>query len=237
MQLRIFRSIKKRFTEAWVHRAIRCSLAPAIQDSVAGQTQRELQQGFTLVEAAIAMLVSVVGLVAVAGSFAIAVKTNANSQNMTTATTFAQDKLEQLETATFQTLADPSKMDSNPNAPGAAYSLIAGSLDKDVMTADGTYYYDQIVLAGPNDVQPEGTITVVRPDGTAETRRPDGKVIQSNPFPPGRFSYVRRWAIMSSTEPNTADRRLTIGVRVKSVAITAGKAPEQVDLYTVLTSN
>ena len=40
--------------------------------------------GFTLVEAGIAMMVSVVGMIAVAGAFAIAVKTNANSQNMTT---------------------------------------------------------------------------------------------------------------------------------------------------------
>jgi type II secretory pathway pseudopilin PulG len=193
--------------------------------------------GFTLIEAAVAMLVTTVGLVAVAGSFAVAVKTNANSQNMTTATTFAQDKLEQLETATFQTLADPSKMSTNPNAPNSQYALIAGSLDQDIMTADGTYYYDKIILAGPGDIQPEGTITVVRPDGTAETRRPDGTVFESNPFPPDRFSYMRRWAVMSSTEPNTADRRLTIGVRVKSAKVTAGKAPEEVDLYTVLTNS
>ena len=195
------------------------------------------EDGFTLIEAAIAMLVSVVGLVAVAGTFAIAVKTNANAQNMTTATTFAQDKLEQLETATFQTLADPSKMSTNPNAPSPQYALIAGSLDQNVMTGDGTYYYDKIILAGPNDIQPEGTVTVVRPDGTSETRHPDGTVIESNPFPADRYSYLRRWAIMSSTEPNTADRRLTIGVRVTSAAVTAGKSPEQVDLYTVLTDN
>jgi type II secretory pathway pseudopilin PulG len=195
------------------------------------------EQGFTLIEAAIAMLVSVVGLVAVAGSFAVAVKTNANSQSMTTATTFAQDKIEQLETASFTQLADPSKMSNNPGAQSSSYALISGSLDSDIMLGNGTYYYDKIVLAGTNDIQPEGTITVIRPDGTAETRRPDGVVFESNPFPPDRTSYKRRWAIMSSAEPNTADRRLTIGVRVIGANVPAGKTPEQVDLYTVLTDN
>ncbi|HEY6329125.1 MAG TPA: hypothetical protein VI756_07300, partial [Blastocatellia bacterium] len=168
------------------------------QKSAAGQA------GFTLIEAGIAMMVSVVGMIAVAGAFAIAVKTNANSQNMTTATTFAQDKLEQLETAAFQTLADPSQMSVNPNAQNSQYALIAGSLDQDVMSGNGTYYYDQIIIAGANDVMPEGTITVVRPNGTAETRKPDGTVIESNPFPPDRVNYTRRWAIMSSAETNTA---------------------------------
>ena len=50
--------------------------------------------GFTMIEAVIAMLVTVVGLVSIAGMFGLAMKTNASSRNFTTATTFAQDKLE-----------------------------------------------------------------------------------------------------------------------------------------------
>jgi len=192
--------------------------------------------GFTLVEAVIAMLVTVVGLVALVGTFAIAMKTNSTSQNLTTATSLAQDRLEQLETIAFQRLADPSRMTSNPNSKGSNDALIVGSLDSNVQASDGTYYYDKIILAGPNDIEPEGTITVVKPDGTAETRRPNGSVYQGNPFPEDRSSYSRRWVILSSTEPDPVDRRLTIAVRVKNERVQAGRAPEQVDLYTVLSN-
>jgi hypothetical protein len=41
---------------------------------------------------------------------------------------------------------------------------------------------------------------------------------------------------MSSNEEDPADRRLTIAVRVKSETATAGKSPELVDLYTVMTN-
>ena len=192
--------------------------------------------GFTLVEAVIAMLVTVVGLVALVGTFAIAMKTNSTSQNLTTATSLAQDRLEQLETIAFQRLADPSRMIQNPNSKGSNDALIVGSLDSNVRASDGTYYYDKIILAGPNDIEPEGTITVVAPDGTAETRRPNGTVFAGNPFPADRVSYSRRWLILSSSEPDPVDRRLTVAVRVKNERVQAGMTPEQVDLYTVLSN-
>ena len=64
------------------------------------------ERGFTLVEAMISMLVTVVGLVSLAGMFTVAMKTNASSRSFTTATTFAQDKLEQLGAISFQRLVD-----------------------------------------------------------------------------------------------------------------------------------
>ena len=192
------------------------------------------QAGFTLVEAMIAMFVTVVGLVSIAGMFTMAMKTNASSRNLTTATTFAQDKLEQLGALSFERLVDPSKMKSNPNSHGADDAYAVGALDQDV-TSDGVAYYDKIILAGRDDVEPEGTITVVRADGTAETRRPDGTINNTNPFPPERVTYSRRWVIMSSNEENAADRRLTLAVRVKSENAPVGKTPELVDLYTVMT--
>ena len=192
------------------------------------------EAGFTLVEAMIAMLVTVVGLVSIAGMFTMAMKTNASSRNMTTATTFAQDKLEQLGALTFERLVDPAKMQSNPNSHGADDAYAVGSLDQDVTNA-GVAYFDKIILAGRDDIEPEGTITVVRADGSAETRRPDGTISNSNPFPPERVTYARRWVIMSSSEANAADRRLTLAVRVKSENAPVGKTPELVDLYTVMT--
>jgi type II secretory pathway pseudopilin PulG len=194
------------------------------------------QQGFTLIEAVIAMMVTIVGLVSLAGMFTIAMKTNASSRNFTTATTFAQDKIEQLGAIAFERLVDPSRMRSNPNAHGSDDAYIAGSLDQDAWGADGSAYFDSIILAGRDDVEPEGTITIVKADGTAETRRPDGTITPGNPFGEGRVSYSRRWVVISSSEPNPADRRLTMAVRVKSENAPAGKAPELVDLYTVMTN-
>ncbi|MFY9608722.1 MAG: hypothetical protein WAU45_08930 [Blastocatellia bacterium] len=194
------------------------------------------EKGFTLVEALISMLVTVVGLVSLAGMFTVAMKTNASSRNFTTATTFAQDKLEQLGAISFQRLVDPGKMAPNPNANGSDDSYIAGDIEQDTWGPDGYYYFDKIILAGRDDVEPEGTVTVVRPDGTAETRRPDGTISAGNPFGDERVSYSRRWAIASSNEENPADRRLTIAVRVKSENSTTGKSPELVDLYTVISN-
>jgi len=168
--------------------------------------------------------------------FGLAMKTNASSRNFTTATTFAQDKLEQLGAVSFQRLVDPSKMTSNPAGHGSDDAWIAGSLEYDATAGDGSYFFDRIIIAGRDDVEPEGTITVVNPNGSAETRRPDGSVVSGNPFGDDRVTYSRRWVIMSSNEENPADRRLTMAVRVKSENPPAGKAPELVDLYTVMTN-
>jgi len=199
-------------------------------------TDDSSDKGFTLVEAVIAMLVTVVGLVSIAGMFTIAMKTNASSRNLTTATTFAQDKIEQLGATSFQRLVDPSRMTNNPGAHGPDDAYVVGSLEQDTRATDGSFYFDKIILAGRDDVEPEGTITIVRPDGTSETRRPDGTVSSGNPFGEGRVTYSRRWVIMSSNEENPADRRLTIAVRVKSENATSGKSPELVDLFTVMTN-
>jgi type II secretory pathway pseudopilin PulG len=199
-------------------------------------THARSEAGFTLVEAVIAMLVTVVGLVSIAGMFTLAMKTNASSRNMTTATTFAQDKLEQLGALSFQRLVDPAKMRNNPNSHGSDDAYIVGNLDQDSLGGDGSFYYDKIILAGRDDIEPEGTVTVVNPNGTAETRRPDGTIMSGNPFPADRVTYSRRWVVMSSSEANPADRRLTIAVRVKSENAPVGKTPELVDLYTVMTN-
>src|SRR5436190_19987515 len=102
-------------------------------------TSHRSAEGFTMIEAVIAMMVTVVGLVSIAGMFTIAMKTNASSRNMTTATTFAQDKLEQLGAVTFERLVDPSKLKANPNSHGADDAYAVGALDQDV-SSDGVAY-------------------------------------------------------------------------------------------------
>ena len=200
------------------------------------RTSGRSAEGFTMIEAVIAMMVTVVGLVSIAGMFTLAMKTNASSRNFTTATTFAQDRLEQLGVVSFQRLVDPSRMTANPSSHGADDAYIVGSIEYDASAGDGSQYFDKIIIAGRDDVEPEGTVTVVNANGTAETRRPDGTVVAGNPFGDDRVTYSRRWVIMSSSEQNPADRRLTIAVRVKSENPPAGKAPELVDLYTVMTN-
>jgi len=208
----------------------------AVHPSDTEAASRRSAAGFTMIEAVIAMMVTVVGLVSIAGMFTLAMKTNASSRNFTTATTFAQDRLEQLGAASFQRLVDPSRMTSNPSSHGADDAFIVGSIEYDASGADGSFHYDKIIIAGRDDIEPEGTVTVVNPNGTAETRRPDGTIETGNPFGADRVTYSRRWAIMSSSEQNPADRRLTIAVRVKSENPAAGSAPELVDLYTVMTN-
>lgn len=212
------------------------STKQAIEISASEQINTRSAAGFTMIEAVIAMMVTVVGLVSIAGMFTLAMKTNASSRNFTTATTFAQDKLEHLGAASFQRLVDPSRMTPNPGSHGADDAYIVGSIEHDAVAGDGSFYFDKIIIAGRDDVEPEGTVTVVNPNGTAETRRPDGTITAGNPFGEDRVTYSRRWVIMSSSEENPADRRLTIAVRVKSENPPAGKAPELVDLYTVMTN-
>jgi Tfp pilus assembly protein PilV len=203
---------------------------------VRNSKQPNAEAGLTLVEALFAMAVTVIALVSLAGIFTIAMKTNASSRNFTTATTFAQDKLEQLGTIAFTRLVDPAKMYENPKSSSENDALIAGSLEENLRGPDGTFYSDKIIVATENDVEPEGTITIVKPDGSAETRRPDGTITNTNPYGEDRITYTRRWVIMSSTEVNAANRRLTIAVRVKSELAPVGKTPEQVDLFTVMTN-
>src|SRR5207244_4544441 len=101
-------------------------------------TSHRSAEGFTMIEAVIAMLVTVVGLVSVAGMFTLAMKTNASSRNFTTATTFAQDKLEQLGSVSFQRLVDPSRMTANPTSHGSDDAYVVGSLEYDASAADGS---------------------------------------------------------------------------------------------------
>src|SRR2546423_15126184 len=84
------------------------------------------ESGFTMIEATIAMLVTVVGLVSIAGMFTLAMKTNASSRNFTTATVFAQDKLEQLGAVSFQRLLDPAKINANLGAQWSDGGFMGG---------------------------------------------------------------------------------------------------------------
>ena len=155
---------------------------------------------------------------------------------MTTATVLAQDKLEALGTVTFARLVDPAKMVSNPKAHGTGRRLHRRQPGR------GHVGRRRLVLLRQDHSCGTGRHRAGGNDHHCSTRRhcrdgagPTGTIANTNPFSDDRISYSRRWVIMSSSESEPADRRLTVAVRVGSEYATEGRAPELVDLYTVLT--
>jgi len=70
--------------------------------------QAHRQSGFTLIEIMIAMFVLAVGLLGAAGVATTVINGNALSKKITTATTLAQDKMEELKGTTYSSIASDS---------------------------------------------------------------------------------------------------------------------------------
>jgi len=77
--------------------------------------------GFTLLEVMIAMVILAVALLGLAGLQVVSVQGTSRASHITEATTFAQDRLEQLITASFTTLADGAS--NVTGATGVTYSV------------------------------------------------------------------------------------------------------------------
>src|SRR3990172_2270351 len=76
-------------------------------------------KGFTLVEIMIAMFILVVALLGLISVTVMVIKGNSFSKTMTTATTLAKDKMEQLKNTSFASLAggtDYAELDSTVHA-------------------------------------------------------------------------------------------------------------------------
>lgn len=84
-------------------------------------------RGFTLIEVIIAMFILTVALLSLVSVTIMVIKGNSFSKEMTTATTLARDKLEQIKnmsyiTVTSGTTSDYKNLDSTDGTAGAFYT-------------------------------------------------------------------------------------------------------------------
>lgn len=94
--------------------------------------------GFTLIEVMIALFILVVALLGLISTTVIVVKANSFSKTMTTATTLAKDRLEQLKNASYTALAggtDYATANSTVQTSPSASSMFTRTW---TVTADGT---------------------------------------------------------------------------------------------------
>jgi Tfp pilus assembly protein PilV len=88
-----------KFSRTLLHR---CSRKPQVTQA----GERAGEAGFTVVEVAVASIVTMVGLVFLANMFTLAITQNRLVKQYTTATTLAQQKLEELNTVQLSTDSD-----------------------------------------------------------------------------------------------------------------------------------
>jgi len=96
-------------------------------------------KGFTLIEVMIAMFVLVVGLLGVAGVATTVINGNAFSREITTATTLAQDKMEELKDTTYSNIASGS--DTQESIYTRTWTSTPDSPDADMKTIDVTVQF------------------------------------------------------------------------------------------------
>jgi prepilin-type N-terminal cleavage/methylation domain-containing protein len=105
--------------------------------------------GFSLIEVMIALFILAIALLALAGLMVSTIKNNSFGSHMTEATTFAQDKLEQLRAAPWASIA--AGADTKTGATGIIYAR------------------NWTVANNPNGDQAWVTITMNWTDPTAKT--------------------------------------------------------------------
>jgi type IV pilus assembly protein PilV len=89
--------------------------APACRDQSAGaaiQTRRQ-DTGFTLLEVLITLVILAIGMLGLAGMQVLSIRSNSFGQEMTVASTLAQNKLEELREEDFDTIADSNDTCTN----------------------------------------------------------------------------------------------------------------------------
>lgn len=99
------------------------------------------QKGFTLIEVFIAVFLLIIALVGAAAVTTAVIKGNSWSQTLTTATTLAKDKMEELKASTYTAATQAASMWTGTDyagADGTVQASAAGSYYTRSWTAPGT---------------------------------------------------------------------------------------------------
>jgi type IV pilus modification protein PilV len=155
------------------------------------------QQGFTLIETMVAILVLTVGLLSTAALMSTTVSTSARSHYMSMAAMLASEKLEDLDRYTKTDVAQ------------------GGSLG-----ADTANYFDQVQISSDN-----GSISETTTSGgntTVYTQQPGNGVtvtVGALPAPtPDTLTFDRRWQIVDDT-PIAGVRTITVLVTLTNQSL------------------
>jgi prepilin-type N-terminal cleavage/methylation domain-containing protein len=166
-------------------------------DSNTAAKRRKRQRGFTLVEVLMAIVILLVGIVAVAQLVPASISTNATNRNDSSALVFAQREMDQF-------LSQPLNMSISPpafiNAEGFTCDL--GDPTKPSGTVVGNpvlVYYNQLVI-----------------DFSATTGTSGYSFTFQDPNDPAGVFYDVRWAVITTTNNGMAtSKRFILGVRKK----------------------
>ena len=110
-----------------------------------------VQKGFTLIEIMIAIFLLAVALLGLAAVTTSVIKGNSFSQTLTTATTLAKDKMEDLKAATYTTATQNASMWT-----GTDYASADGAVPP---SATGSYYTRSWTAPGANTKTITVTVT------------------------------------------------------------------------------
>jgi prepilin-type N-terminal cleavage/methylation domain-containing protein len=162
--------------------------------------KRVPQQGFTLIETMIAIVVLTVGLMSTAALMTQMVGTTSKSRYMSTAALLGSEKLEDL--THYSSRVPPA-------------SIAAGGS----LAADAPGYFDNVRVSASNGVVAE--VTTENGVATTITHQPDGTVNivagAAPPADPDAQVFDRRWLIQANTPVN--------GMRTITVLVTMQNQP------------
>jgi type II secretory pathway pseudopilin PulG len=215
------------------HRRVHRDRNRAVPCALGRRPRRGKSDGFSILELMVALLVLLVGFMAMMQLIATSVVVNRHSTNLSSLTQLAAEKIEQLRT---EALGNPNfGVAGNSNYPSAtATSLGSLTADSSVTLPDSSgtnhtvSFFDYVTIDGRN-----GSITrVAGPDDTGNyisvTRTYDGTTA-----PPGTPStsapttktYVRRWTI-EGNQPVAGAFRMTVDLSLPSAAGNTSYRPE-----------
>jgi len=162
--------------------------------SKTGAKRRKSQRGFTLVEVLMAIVILLVGIVAVAQLVPASINSNSTNRNDSTSLVFAQREMDQF-------LSQPLNMSISPpsfiDAQGISCNLGDPTQNNAVVGNPVVVFYDQLVIDFSNSPGVAGY-----------------SFIYQDPNDPAGVVYDVRWAVITVTNSGlVTSKRFILGVR------------------------